>query len=316
MKTLRVTLITTTLLTGAVTAGSTLQASPWSWEKAPGKSLTLMGPSGVVCRLNFDASEPKPYIHPLNTSDGRGLTWLSPPDHPWHWGLWFSWKYINHVNFWEFQRDTGEIAGRTTIRNAKIVQADRKAGVVRMTLEYAPREHEGKPWMRETRTIRIGTPRPDGSYRIDWAMACTALQDLEFGRNPNPGRGYGCFSYRGAKDFVPVTLQDAEGRTDGEIHGKRAPWAVAAGAVDGREAAVAIFDHPSNPGHPTRWFVINRALGHGPFTYLNPALLYAQDRSLKAGETMTLTYGVLVVPHEADTERLEAEFAEFALKKE
>ena len=24
-----------------------------------------------------------------------------PPDHIWHHGLWFSWKFINKVNYWE-----------------------------------------------------------------------------------------------------------------------------------------------------------------------------------------------------------------------
>ncbi|AKJ65064.1 PmoA family protein [Kiritimatiella glycovorans] len=317
MKTLLMTLTAAGLLIGTGTAGSTLDGSPWSWDKDPGKSLTLTGPSGVVCRLNFDADEPKPWIHPLNTTDGRTLTWLSPPDHPWHWGLWFSWKYINHVNFWEMNRKTGRIAGRTTIRNAEIVQADREAGVVRMTLEYAPRDREGEPWMRETRTIRIGTPRPDGSYRIDWAMRCTALSDLELGRNPKPRRGYGGFSFRGAKGFFPVTMRGAGGRPGNDLFGQRAPWASASGPVDGKTAAVAIFDHPSNPDHPAHWFVRSRKIGDGqPYTFLNPALLYEEDRTLQAGETMDLIYGVLVVPHEAEDEVLEAEFVRFGRETE
>ncbi len=40
----------------------------------------------------------KPYFYPVNTTTGHNLVWLRPEDHPWHYGLWFSWKYGNRRN--------------------------------------------------------------------------------------------------------------------------------------------------------------------------------------------------------------------------
>ncbi|MBI2497332.1 MAG: PmoA family protein [Opitutae bacterium] len=60
------------------------------WEQVENESLALVGPCGIVWRLNFGPKLTKPYFHPLQTVDGRCLTQVSPKDHPWHYGLWHS----------------------------------------------------------------------------------------------------------------------------------------------------------------------------------------------------------------------------------
>ncbi|MBA7592916.1 Vitamin B12 transporter BtuB [subsurface metagenome] len=55
-----------------------------------------------IWKFNFDKTEGKPYFHPLALEDGTPLTWLRPEDHPWHRGFWFSWKYINGLNYWVY----------------------------------------------------------------------------------------------------------------------------------------------------------------------------------------------------------------------
>jgi hypothetical protein len=46
----------------------------------------------------------------------------------------------------------------------------------------------------------------------------------------------------------------ADGRKgEKEVWGKRSPWVDYSGALDGEKLGIAIFDHPSNPKHPTYW---------------------------------------------------------------
>ena len=45
------------------------------------------------------------------------------------------------------------------------------------------------------------------------------------------------------------------GKGDDNTWGKRAEWCDYSGPVDGKTVGIAIFDHPSNPKHPTWWHV-------------------------------------------------------------
>ena len=73
-------------------------------------------------------------------------------------------------------------------------------------------------------------------------------------------------------------------------------------------AGIAIFDHPSNPRHPTRWYLSDNA----GLPYFGPALLFAQPMTLKAGDSFTLKYRILVHPGLGDHAALEKEYEAFA----
>ncbi|MHC4742714.1 MAG: ThuA domain-containing protein, partial [Planctomycetota bacterium] len=88
--------------TGKVTIPVASQAAQpeYQWRRSD-KLLALLKDGKTVWQLNLDSKLGKPYFHPLALADGTVLTWDSPPDHPWHHGLWFSWKHINGLNYWE-----------------------------------------------------------------------------------------------------------------------------------------------------------------------------------------------------------------------
>jgi hypothetical protein len=73
-------------------------------------------------------------------------------------------------------------------------------------------------------------------------------------------------------------------------------------------AGLAIFDHPSNPRHPTCWYLSDNA----GLPYFGPALLFDQPMTLKGGESFTLRYRILVHPGPADPVVLEKEYQAFA----
>lgn len=48
-------------------------------------------------------------------------------------------------------------------------------------------------------------------------------------------------------------IRNSEGVKDKKVWGKRAKWVDYYGPVQGKVVGVALFDHPSNHGHPCRW---------------------------------------------------------------
>jgi len=48
-------------------------------------------------------------------------------------------------------------------------------------------------------------------------------------------------------------IVNSEGLRDGEAWGKRAAWCAIYGPIEGETICIALFDHPSNPRHPTWW---------------------------------------------------------------
>src|SRR5437764_1304362 len=98
----------------ALLVGSYARSAAAEW-KQDDKTLAWFGKSGdarPVWNFSFDAAKGKTFFEPLSVPGGPDLTNYKPADHPWHYGLWFSWKYINHVNYWEEGNPTtGNAAG-------------------------------------------------------------------------------------------------------------------------------------------------------------------------------------------------------------
>ena len=70
-------------------------------------------------QLSFDPAKGKPFFHPVSVNGGTSLTNFRPEDHPWHYGLWFSWKLINGANYWEENRETGRAQGGDALEPAE-----------------------------------------------------------------------------------------------------------------------------------------------------------------------------------------------------
>ena len=131
-------------------------------------------------QFQYSKNLTKPMFHPLALADGTVLTWDTPPDHPWHHALWFSWKYLNHANYWEEGRGGRESQGITEWRNVTVTRGRDFSALIRMDLGY--HEPARPPVLTERREIRISTPR-EGQYHLDWTMIFTAQdQDVELNR--------------------------------------------------------------------------------------------------------------------------------------
>jgi hypothetical protein len=300
----------------ATESGSTTKAKPsYDWRQTDG-SLALLNRGRLVWQFNFDKKAGKPYFHPVCLADGTELTWHRPPDHPWHYGLWFCWKYINGLNYWEEDRQTGLSEGRTEIRRVDVKLHDDYSADIVLNLSYQP---PGAPAvMVEERRIHVIAPDSDGLYRIDWTGRFTAgASDVLLDRTPIPGEkdgqswgGYAGLSVRFAKDISDWRLVDSEGRKDLSAHGQNARWMdLSGGFAQGRAAGIAIFDHPNNLRHPAPGFVIMDP--KPPFGYFSPAVLFNKPYTLPAGANLTLRYRILIHPGRLDADALEREWQSF-----
>ena len=143
----------------------------YEWRQTD-STLALLNRGKVVWQLNFDKKEGKPYFHPVGLIDGTELTLLRPADHRWHRALWFSWNFIDGVNYWEEDPTTGLSPGRTEVEEVKVVPHDDWSAHIVMTLRYHP---AGKSTvLTEMRVITVSAPDVNGRYRIDWYSMFTA----------------------------------------------------------------------------------------------------------------------------------------------
>ncbi|MBI5769075.1 MAG: PmoA family protein [Verrucomicrobia bacterium] len=295
----------------------------YRWEVGGPESVGLVGPCGLVWRLNFAAGLAKPHFHPLQTADGRCLTQVAPPDHRWHHGLWHSWKFIDRVNYWEEDRPGGRPEGVTRIAERRVLHTGDTGARVRLRLEYHPADRDDAVVMDDTIDLAIELPREDGSYRIGWEQTARARRPVVLDRTPPPGHpdgkdwgGYTGLSFRGDRFLTEVALRTSAGRRDAEAQRQPAKWAALTGTVDGRAAGLAMFDHPANPRHPTPWYqVLRRSRGGAPpspFWYLNAALLQNEPLPLAPGQPLTLRYLLRVDNEPPADAALESEWAHFA----
>jgi hypothetical protein len=297
-------------------------APKYRWESVENESLTLVGPWGIVWRFNFGPKLTKPHFHPLQTADGRCLTWAAPPDHPWHYGLWHSWKYIDRVNYWEEDRRTGLAGGTTRVVEAVVRRYDETGASLRLRLVYHAAEKPEDVVLEDLIEIAINMPRADGSYCIAWNQVSRARRPVVLDRTPPPGQpggrahgGYAGLSFRGSRFLTDFTVISSTGAVDMAGHRQPAGWVAMTASSDGRPVGLTLFDHPSNARHPTPWFlVMEKAVANrgGPFWYINAAPLSDEPIELTPARPLALSYLVRIDNDRPVVDTIETEYRQFS----
>jgi len=134
-------------------------------------------------------------------------------------------------------------------------QPPAKQGVIRSRNKWV--SADGKPLCSDERTIRF---YPHSDVRmLDFEITFIASEgELTLGDTKE-----GSMSIR-LPTSMSVTAKgkvaeghiiNSKGDRDVDAWGKRAEWVDYYGPVNGKAVAVAMFDHPSNPRHPTYWHV-------------------------------------------------------------
>jgi hypothetical protein len=207
------------------------------------------------------AGAPHVYFYPLLGPGGTPMTRSWPMqeaegeerDHPHHRSLWYSHGAVNGVDFWAEGTNSGRIIHDKFLE----VRDGPEMGVIRSANRWVARD--GELMLTDERVFRVYA-RPDTERLFDFEVTLRAgekdvvLGDTKEGsmsiRVNEAMRLTRPKNQRGSGHIVQST-----GVRDAATWGKRATWCDYYGPVNGKIVGVAIFDHPSNPKHPTWWHV-------------------------------------------------------------
>jgi hypothetical protein len=305
------------------------------WQRTE-TTLAWKVADSVVWQFNFDpATSGKPFFYPLGAVGGVNVAERGPVDHPWHYGLWFSWKYINGKNYWEEDKVSGQAAGKTAWTTPVVAAQPDGSATIKMALTYI-NHAAARVDMVESREIAVSAPDANGSYTIDWkAYFVAGPEGALLDRTKMPGEPGGAFNggYAGmairmaplSLGYVstdgPVTQFTYDGTPQQTRAGDRArPNVPAMGlnfSQDGKVVgSIAFLSDAKNTGDkaPT-WYLINTPTQRPPFYFVNQTILGPKPIQLAAGEKMELRYRFILSRTGWTADLLKATFAAWSANK-
>ncbi|MGE5487876.1 MAG: PmoA family protein [bacterium] len=269
----------------------------------------------------------KPFLHPLRSATGKVVTRYFPMDlvegenrdHPHHRGLWFTHGDVNGVDFWMNETRDGN-KGRVVLRKITALESGKRQGVIAARFEWLG--PKGEMLVNEDRRMVFYS---DKKLRtIDFDITLIAVEKVKFGDTKE-----GMFAIRlapsleeaGGRDPAKYTgrMVSASGAaTEEQVWGTRAPWVDYSGEVAGEPLGIAIFDHPSNPRHPTYW----HSRGYGLFA-ATPFGAHDFERddskdgslTLEPGQTVRFRYRVVIHPGRTAEANIPALYEKYAKMK-
>jgi hypothetical protein len=208
------------------------------------------------------SAEPRPFIHPLHGPGGVPMTRSYPmgvvegesQDHPHHQSFWFAHGDVNGHDFWH-----GKGNDERMVQQGE-AQLEYLESGCRLTCRYR--------WLVDEETLICTDERELVFGGNDQARSIDVTITLRPGEEPlvMGDTKEGTFALRLHPalrvdgEVATGRLTNSEGDSGKEAWGKRARWVDDSGLIDGHEVGVTIFDHPSNPSHPTWWHARNYGL--------------------------------------------------------
>ena len=270
----------------------------------------------IVWQFNFNTRYGKPFFHPIYLNRNR-ITCLSPDDHLWHLGQWFSWKYINGLNYWEYLGDSYSSEGSTDITKIDIKKHSDFSADIILEIDYHP--HNGRVVLKEKRTIHISPPADD-RISMDYAMFFeTAGESVVLDRTPILGEpegkswgGYAGLSLRFNQDFMEATRTTMQGNSV-DVNGTAGDWLyMGFKGLHGTRIGSVIFISETSRREGEAWYLIDQP--QQPFYYFSPAYLYLKPLTLHQEEELHLNYRILHIAGDITQEMLESEFKQYISK--
>ena len=267
---------------------------------------------------HFAAGEDKdfhrPFAYPVYAADGKAITSdqivTNRKEHPHHRSVWVAHGNVNGVDHWAHKGHKQRHVGFDKVEGDTIVER----------LEWEGKTPDAAPLLSEVRTMRFFALE-DGTRGIDFTVALTAGKE---GVTLGDTKEAGIVAVRvhpqmaSDKKGPKGTLTLSTGATgEKQVWGKAAAWCDLSGTVDGNAYGVAIFDHPENPRHPTRWhsreYGLHAANVFGLHDY-DPKNTPrgAGDMKLDAGKTVTFKYRVLFHTGDAASAKLDERYKAWA----
>jgi hypothetical protein len=267
---------------------------------------------------------PHVYFYPLLGPGGAPMTRNWPmkevageeKDHPHHRSLWYSHGAVNGVDFWAESAKSGKIVHDKFLE----VKGGKDSGVIRSANKWiAP---DGSVTMTDERTFRVYA-RPNNERLFDFEVTLKAGdKEIVLG---DTKEGSMAVRVNESMRLTQPRKQPGKGRIvqstgveNDKTWGKRAEWCDYSGPVDGRTVGVAIFDHPSNPKHPTWWHVRDYGLfAANPFGVhdFEKQPKGAGDITIPAGKSITFKYRFFIHEGEETYAKVAGRYKEYAAGK-
>ena len=252
-------------------------------EERSGSELSIMDGESPVLTYHHGGELHKPYFHPIYTPNGSIVTDDAPGDCPYHHGLCFAWEDVDGVNYCrETDCDESE-RGRIVHQEFRDKVANGHSAHVRIVNDWvAPNDSKS---IEEICRIKVHQPQEDRQLIDLEYNFCAQSRDVSIGVSPE-SQGL-CF--RGTEMEYRKVTNSEYSIGQSEVSGKAAKWCSLNGVLSDEAVGVAIFDHPSNLGHPTPFLALDDSIGFVATTFA-----FAKPHTIAAGETLSLQYRIVV----------------------
>lgn len=245
-----------------------------------------------LTRYHFEPHSRRPFLYPIMGPSGLSLTRLGHPHdpvtHSHHNSVWISHHIVDGVNFWGDQgTNIGRIAQQ---RIEQFTDGDDSASLLAVN-----------HWNKGTETLLVERrrievfPAPDDQQLI--------VLDLQFTAEKRPITfGKSSFGLIGVRMRKSIGVHDGGGQIrnsegavgekgttgDNGVFWKPARWCDYSGPVtDKAIEGITLFDHPTNPNHPTVFHVRDDG-------WMGASLTFDADRTIEVGKPLRLRYGLYV----------------------
>jgi hypothetical protein len=271
----------------------------------PGSAASIERDGQEISRYHFGGELRRPFLYPLIGPSGKSLTRMGHPrdpnGHSHHNSVWVTHHDVGGVAFWN---DAATSKGR--IVQQRVVQYEDADGEALIESVNLWRDDANRVLLEEQRAMRF-RPQEGGQWLL--------VLDLTFSAPKSPvtlGKtNFGMLGVRMAKtigvhDGGGTIRNSAGGVNEAGVHEKAARWCDYAGPIT-RQAreGITIFDHPTNPNHPTVFHVRDDG-------WMGAALTFAGPRTIEPGSPLKLRYGLWVHAGVPEAAAIDREFDEFA----
>ena len=255
-------------------------------------NVTIYHRGKEVFSYVYDDAQFKPYVKKLYSPEGVNVLLDSPDDHKHHHALMYAIK-VDGTNFWEEVDNSGRQEPQSTSQAVSLSNGEKTDISFTSTIHWI-RPEKPDVLLTEKRSIKLEITKNINARLLTWTSQLTLPENMASAELS--GAHYHGLGMR----FIRAMDEDGEFFTAGDKVGtifrgeeRLIPdtWcAYTANTGENKHVTVAMFRDPHNPGENTNWFTMKT-----PFTYLSATrALHENNYLLKAGETLSLTYGVAI----------------------
>ena len=267
-----------------------------------------------ISRYHFGPELRRPYLYPLVGPSGRSLTRMGHPrdpnGHSHHNSFWVSHHDVGGVAFWN---DAASSKGRIVHqRVTRFDDADDEALIEVVNLwrdeSLTPalsQVERGRVLLEETRAMRF-RPQEGGQWLLVLDLTFAAKSPVTLGKTNFGMTGVRMAKTIGVHDGGGTIRNSEGGINESGVHEKPGRWVDYSGPItkDSREG-ITLFDHPSNPNHPSVFHVRDDG-------WMGAALNFVAPHTIEPGTPLKLRYGLWIHAGVPTIDSIDAQFAEFA----